>query len=106
MADVIVTAWICSICGYIHYEYLRVTAYAFTDKRLLVHTGLFSTKSTSINYNKIIEVSVDEPFFSRTLTSSGNLVVKTGGFDHDVTLRNIESPYEAKKMLDRLSHHA
>jgi uncharacterized membrane protein YdbT with pleckstrin-like domain len=91
--------------GLIHYWYLGLNAYAFTNKRLLVHTGWLSTKSTSINYDKIIEVSVDEPFLNRTITNSGNLVIKTGGFGHDVVLRNIESPYEVKKTLDRLSHH-
>ena len=90
----------------INYWYLGFNAFALTDKRVLIHTGWLSTKSTSINYDKIVEVSVEERFISRIASKSGNLLIKTGGFGHDVTLKNIESPYEVKKTLDRLSHNA
>ena len=88
------------------YWYSGLNAYAFTNKRILVHTGWLSTKSTSINYDKIVEVSVSEGFIDRVFAKSGNLAIKTSGLGHDIVLKNIESPYETKKILDRLSHHA
>ena len=91
--------------GALHYWKLGLNAYAFTSKRVLVHTGWLSTKSTTINYDKIVEVSVDESYFKKALTNSGNLVIKTAGLGHDIILKNIATPYEAKKTLDRLSHH-
>lgn len=94
------------IAAGIHYWSLGLNAYAFTGKRVLVHSGWLSTKSTSINYDKIVEVSVDESYLNKAFTESGNLIIKTAGLGHDIILRNIQTPYEAKKTLDRLSHHA
>ncbi len=90
--------------GTLHYWSLGLNAYAFTSKRVLVHTGWLSTKSTSINYDKIVEVSVSESYLKKAITKSGNLVIKTAGLGHDIVLKNIGTPYEAKKILDRLSH--
>lgn len=92
------------VIGVVHYWYLGLNAYAFTDRRLLLHTGWISTQSTSINYDKVVEVSVEEPYLSKIITKSGRLVIKTAGLGHDILLKNIETPYEAKKILDRLSH--
>ncbi len=94
------------IIGLIYYWRLQFNHYALTEKRILIHTGWLSTKSVSINYDKIIELSVSESFINRKLTKSGNLVIKTSGLGHDIVLKNIESPYEVKKMIDRLSHKA
>lgn len=94
-----------ALIGVFNYWRLGLNAYAFTSKRVLVHTGWLSTNSTSINYDKIVEVSVQESFLARQMGKVGNLIIKTGGFGHDIILRNIETPYEVKKTLDRLSHH-
>jgi uncharacterized membrane protein YdbT with pleckstrin-like domain len=85
---------------------LDFNAYALTEKRILIHTGWLSTKSTSISYDKIIEISVSESFINKKFTNSGNLVIKTSGIGHDIILKYIEAPYEVKKMIDRLSHKA
>ena len=77
-------------------------AYAFTDRRILVHTGWLSTQATSINYDKITEVSVDEPFFARLITKSGYLTIHTGNIVDALVLEHIENPYEIKKKLDSL----
>ncbi len=95
------------IIGAIAYWYLGLNAYAFTSKRVLIHTGWLSTSATSINYDKIMEISVSEPFIQRLMTKSGNLVIKTAGYvGHDIVLKSIEAPYEIKKTLDRLSHQS
>ena len=82
--------------------YLKVAnAYAFTNKRVLIHRGWLSTRITSIDYSKITDVHVYEPFFDRIITHTGNFVINTAGTNvHEVVLQHIEKPYEVKKRLD------
>ena len=82
--------------------YLKVAnAYAFTDKRVLIHRGWLSTKLISVDYDKITDVSVEEPFLDRLITKTGHLSVNTAGTTfHEVILKHIQKPYEIKKRLD------
>lgn len=84
--------------------YLKVSnVYAFTNKRVLIHRGWLSTHTTSIDYNKITDVHIREPFFDRVITHTGGIAINTAGSGGlEVILRNIESPYEIKKQLDKL----
>jgi len=84
--------------------YLRVAnAYAFTNKRVLIHTGWLSTHSTSIDYSKITDVHVREPFFDEVVTKTGDIAINTAGSGAiEVILRHIEKPYEIKKQLDEM----
>lgn len=78
-------------------------AFAFTNKRLLKHKGWLSTKLISIDYDKITDVTVNEPFLDRVFTQSGNLIVNTAGSgSQEAVLRHVEKPYELKKKLDSL----
>lgn len=84
--------------------YMRVSnAYAFTNKRVLIHTGWLSTRSTSIDYSKITDVHVREPFFDKILTKTGDIAINTAGSGAiEVVLRHVEKPYEIKKLLDEM----
>jgi len=84
--------------------YLKVAnAYAFTNKRVLIHRGWLSTHTTSIDYSKITDVYIQEPFFDRIITHTGHIAVNTAGTTlHEVILKHVESPYEVKKKLDAL----
>lgn len=84
--------------------YMKVAhAYAFTNKRVLVHTGWLSTQTISIDYDKITDVTVKENVIDRAVTKSGMLSINTAGTaNQEVMLRNIDSPYEVKKRLDVL----
>lgn len=84
--------------------YLKMAnAYALTNKRVLVHKGWLSTKLISIDYSKITDIKVREPFLSRVITSTGQLLINTAGTNlHEVILNHIETPYEVKKRLDFL----
>ncbi len=84
--------------------YLKVAnAYAFTNKRVLIHRGWLSTHTTSIDYSKITDVHIQEPFFDRIITHTGHIAINTAGTTlHEVILKHIESPYEIKKKLDAL----
>ncbi|PIP17828.1 MAG: hypothetical protein COX43_02160 [Parcubacteria group bacterium CG23_combo_of_CG06-09_8_20_14_all_35_9] len=84
---------------YLNIAYL----YAFTDKRVLVHQGWLITHLISIDYGKITDVRVREHFFQKFLFSTGSLTMNTAGTKwKEVTLLDIESPYEIKKKLDEI----
>lgn len=84
--------------------YLKVAnAYAFTNKRILIHRGWLSTNITSIDYPKITDINAIEPFISRIIYKSGHLKINTAGTNlHEVVLRHVDRPYEIKKKLDYL----
>jgi uncharacterized membrane protein YdbT with pleckstrin-like domain len=78
-------------------------AYAFTNRRVLIHRGWLSTHLLSIDYLKITDVSVREPLMDRLLTKSGHLSINTAGTSRtEVVLKNIDHPYETKKQLDKV----
>lgn len=87
--------------------YIRAAnAYAFTDHRVLIHTGWLSTKLISTDFSKITDVTVHEPFLSRVFFHVGTIEIDTAGTNReDVVLKNIEHPYEVKKKLDELRHN-
>lgn len=45
----------------------RANHYAFTNKRVLIIKGWLSTKLTSIDYDKITDITVLEPFLDRLI---------------------------------------
>ena len=84
--------------------YLKAAnAFAFTNKRVLVHRGWLSTHMISVDYSKITDIHVVEPFFDRVLTHTGNIAIITAGTTTDqIVLQHISNPYEVKKKLDAL----
>jgi len=82
--------------------YLKASnAYAFTNKRVLIHRGWLNTGVISIDYDKITDIMVIEPFIERILFKTGALKVNTAGTgSHEVVLWYISEPYEIKKKLD------
>ncbi len=87
--------------------YLKnANAFAFTNKRVLVHRGWLSTKLISTDYQKITDVMVTEPFLDRIIYHTGSLEIDSAGTNREnVVLARIEHPYEIKKKLDELRHH-
>ncbi len=81
----------------------RANVYAFTNKRVLIHRGWLSTSLVSIDYNKITDTYVSEPFLQRVFTKSGIISIDTAGTGgQEVVLRNVANPYKLKKLLDEL----
>lgn len=81
----------------------KANAFAFTNKRVLIHRGWLSTRITSIDYQKITDVHISEPFFDRVFTKTGNMAINTAGSNNlEIVLQHIEAPYEMKKKLDAL----
>jgi len=84
--------------------YLRAAnAYALTNKRILIHKGWLSTQLTSIDYSKITDINVREPFFERIIARTGYIYINTAGTDkEEAILSSIDAPYEVKKKIDIL----
>ncbi len=95
------------IAIFYYFFYLpRARAYAFTDHRILIHTGWLSTKLISTDYQKITDVTVKEPLFQRLFFRTGTIEIDTAGTNRqDIVLSHIEHPYEIKKKLDELRGH-
>lgn len=84
--------------------YLKeANAYALTNKRVLIHCGWLSTNTTSIDYSKITDIHIQEPFLDKIITHTGHIAINTAGSGNlEVILQHVENPYEIKKKLDEL----
>lgn len=84
--------------------YLKTAnAYAITNKRVLIHRGWLSTSAISIEFDKITDVSITEPFIERLVTKSGNIAINTAGSGtKEVILKHVQTPYEVRKQLDSI----
>jgi uncharacterized membrane protein YdbT with pleckstrin-like domain len=88
--------------------YLKAAnAYALTNRRMIIKRGWLSTHTISIEYDRITDVSIKQPFFERLLYKTGTLYVNTAGTEvHEVLLTHIERPYELKKRLNECIDHS
>jgi len=93
------------LIAYFYYAfYLRASnAYAFTNKRVLIHNGWLATSLKSIDYSKITDMKIDEGFFERIFYKTGSITINTAGTGvAEVILRHIDRPYEVKKQLEKI----
>ena len=78
----------------------KANRYVFTNKRALICKGWLSTKLISIDYNKITDIEVQEPFFEKLFYKTGTISLNTAGTTlKEVILERVESPYKIKKKL-------
>lgn len=90
------------LLGLFSYWYLGIAnKFAFTNKRVLIHHGWLSTNLISIDYDKITDVVVYEPFLKRVIYGIGDLSIRTASTEHAI-LDRVDKPYEVKKTLDSL----
>ncbi|HNV96901.1 MAG TPA: PH domain-containing protein [bacterium] len=84
--------------------YLKISnAYAFTNKRILIHRGFLSTSVISIEYSKITDIRIYESFIDKTFTQTGSLHINTAGTSKiEVSLYHVDNPYKLKQTLDNL----
>ena len=81
----------------------RSNNYAFTNRRILILKGWLSTNLTSIDYDKITDVRVEQPFFDRVFLKTGILIINTAGTTaQEIILTLIENPYQVKQKLDEI----
>lgn len=76
--------------------------YAFTNKRVLAIEGWLSKKLISIDYDKITDITVNEPFWERFLTKTGTISINTAGTPYpEIHLFHISYPRQIKNQLDQ-----
>ena len=106
-SKIAITAVIFLIALFYYGYYLKAAnAFALTNKRVIAHKGWLNTYTNSVEYSKITDVHVKEPFFDKVLTQTGNIGVETAGFGSLLILRHVDAPYEIKKKLDTLKDAA
>lgn len=88
------------VLGFYHLYYLRISnEYFFTNQRILIKKGWISTKTISIHYNRITDISVTQNMLDRILRI-GTMAISTAGSEgYEVTLKHISKPYLLKKRL-------
>lgn len=88
------------VLGFYHLYYLRISnEYIFTNQRILIKKGWISTKTVSIHYNRITDISVTQNILDRIL-KIGTMAISTAGSEgYEVTLRHVSKPYLLKKSL-------
>ena len=106
-SKIAITIVIFLIASFYYGYYLKAAnAFALTNKRVIAHRGWLNTYTNSVEYSKITDVHVKEPFFEKIFTHTGNIGVETAGFGSLLILRHVDSPYEIKKKLDGLKDAA
>lgn len=90
-----VTAWF--ILGF----YLRVSnIYGLTDRRIIIHRGWLSTNTTSIDYDRVTDVKVVQPFIEWILFKTGSVYINTAGLEiFEVKLPHIDQPTLLKQKI-------
>ena len=92
---------------YFAFYFKLANVYAFTDRRVVIHRGWLSTHSISVDYSKITDIRVIDPFFKRIITRTGYLAINTAGSHNvEIILKHVERPYELKKILEDLKDRA
>lgn len=94
-----------TIIAWVYYGWYvkRANAFAFTNKRVLVHRGIIATHLISVDFNKITDVQVKESLLEKIFAKTGNLIINTAGTPfNEIILEHVEMPYEIKKKLDSL----
>lgn len=88
--------------GIFGYWYMQIAhKFAFTNKRVLIHNGWLSTSLISIDYDKITDVVIIEPFWKKIIYGIGDMAIRTASTENAI-LDRIDQPYEVKKILDTL----
>lgn len=84
--------------------FFRITnVYCLTEKRILVFRGFLTTNLISVDYGKITDISITEPFWEKILCSSGQVAINTAGYDApEIILQHISQPHGLKKRIDEL----
>lgn len=84
--------------------FLRISnAYAFTNKRILIHRGWLSTSIESIDFSKIVGVNTSQDFVEKIIMGSGRIMIDTAGTnEYEIVLTRIADPYMVKQKLSEL----
>jgi uncharacterized membrane protein YdbT with pleckstrin-like domain len=68
---------------------------------VLIHKGWLSTRLVSVDYDKITDIEVVQPFLEKLIFKTGGLAINTAGTGgREIVLNHIENPFEIKKKLE------
>jgi len=87
-----------------HY-YKTAFKYIFTDRRVIIYNGWLSSKTISLDYDKITDIRVIQDYWEKLFYQTGTLTIDTAGSAADgeeIVLKNINNPYQIKQALDQL----
>ena len=81
----------------------RANIYIITNKRVIVHRGLFSTRLITVTFREITDLKVIQSFADRIIYRTGILKINTAGMEaHPIVLSHIENPYMLRKKISEL----
>ena len=91
---------IAPIIFFYHLFYLKISnEYIFTNQRIIIKKGWLNTKTISVYYNRITDVSISQSLIDRLL-GIGALSISTAGQDgYRIILSHIAKPHQVKKEL-------
>lgn len=83
-------------------KYLTLShQYALTNKRVLIKEGWLDSKVITIDYDTITDIKIYKSFINKIFCKTAMLYINTAGSaEMEGTLKNIETPYEIKKIIN------
>lgn len=79
--------------------------YLFTNRRVIIKTGIFSLEVTTAPYDKITHIQIKQKFMYRMFYNSGSIILHTAGpTPVEMELVHIEDPFVVKNLLEELIH--
>lgn len=77
--------------------------YILTDRRVIIKDGVFTIKTTSVPYDKITHIKVNEDFLEKMSYGIGDIVVHTAGpTPVEIELEKVQHPMQVKNLLEEL----
>lgn len=90
---------------YFGYYLKHFNNYALTDKRILIYKGWIHKQAICVDYEKITDIEIREPFIDRVMIKSGDILIDTAGLEEKkIILKHIDNPYKIKKQINELKN--
>lgn len=79
--------------------------YALTNKRVLIKEGWANTHTTTIDYDSITDIRIYSSIINKIFCKTAVVYINTaGGKGVEGTLKNIQDPYEIKKIINQYTN--
>jgi uncharacterized membrane protein YdbT with pleckstrin-like domain len=79
--------------------------FILTTRRIILREGFFKVKVSSVLYDKVTHISVDQSLFDRLVLRHGTIVIDTSGSSGDeLVLKYVDEPIKFKNILEHLIH--
>lgn len=79
--------------------------FILTTRRVILREGFLKVKISSVLYDKVTHITVNQTLFDRLVLRQGTIVIDTSGSSGDeLVLQFVEEPLEFKNILENLIH--